>query len=166
MFSVIVLGLGGVVSVYASLPSPEGVVNGCYSDTTGQLSVIDSTATCGSGNTALDWDRGVLAYGYLELDTSDPEAFAPTLSHSRGVASVTLSPTATVGYCIELSGSLESNMRFPHVQTTASDVERPLIFLANTSSSIATAVSDACSASTDAFIDVSGSPVGVYFSVF
>ena len=166
LLGAVVIGVGGAASVYASLPSPEGVVNGCYSNTTGQLSVIDSTATCGIGNTALDWDRGVLAFGYLELDTSDPEEFVPVLSHSRGVGSVTLSPTATVGYCIELSGSLESNMRFPHIQATAGDVERPLIFLANTSSSMATVVSDACSASTDAFIDTAGSPVGVNFSIF
>lgn len=42
---------------YASIPGPTGVINGCYKNTDGSLKVIDSTATCPNGYTALNWNQ-------------------------------------------------------------------------------------------------------------
>jgi len=42
----------------AAIPDSSGVIHGCYVTNTGQLSVIDSaTASCGAGQTALDWNQ-------------------------------------------------------------------------------------------------------------
>lgn len=50
-----VLLLGGIA--YASIPAPDGTINGCRKNTDGSLRVIDSTATCPSGYTALNWNQ-------------------------------------------------------------------------------------------------------------
>lgn len=46
---------GGIA--YASIPAPDGTINGCRKNTDGSLRVIDSTATCASGWTALNWSQ-------------------------------------------------------------------------------------------------------------
>ena len=44
-------------AVYASIPGPGGIINGCRKNSDGSLKVIDSAATCGNGYTALDWNQ-------------------------------------------------------------------------------------------------------------
>lgn len=51
--------VGGFVA-YASIPGPTGVINGCYKTSDpgkGVLGVIDSTQSCPSGYTALNWNQ-------------------------------------------------------------------------------------------------------------
>lgn len=161
----LLVGAGSAVGVMASIPSSQGLIHGCYSDQDGKLSVVDSTGSCGTGDTALNWDRGVLAYGLLSVDVSNPNNPLIVVGQDRGIASVTLSPSVELGYCIELSGSLENDMRFPHVQSTSVGATGPISVLANTGVMTGT-VSDACDSTTDVFIDMSASTTGVYFSVF
>jgi hypothetical protein len=47
----LVIWLGA--SALASIPGPTGVINSCYSNTSGALRVIDSAATCDRGETQL-----------------------------------------------------------------------------------------------------------------
>jgi len=47
--------LAGVV--YASIPGPGGVINGCYQHSSGKLRVIDSAATCLPDEVALNWNQ-------------------------------------------------------------------------------------------------------------
>ncbi len=49
-------GLGAGIA-YASIPGPDGVINGCYKDSTGMLIAIDSSASCPTGYTALNWNQ-------------------------------------------------------------------------------------------------------------
>ena len=52
----LLVALGGAAE--AAIPDNSGVVHGCYVTNTGQLSVIDSSsASCGVGQTALDWNQ-------------------------------------------------------------------------------------------------------------
>jgi hypothetical protein len=39
----------------ASIPAPDGTINGCRQDSTGNLRVIDSEETCPSGWSPLNW---------------------------------------------------------------------------------------------------------------
>ncbi len=53
---------GGVVfgiasAVQASIPDASGVIHGCYMKSGGSLSVIDSAASCKSGQTSLNWNQ-------------------------------------------------------------------------------------------------------------
>src|SRR5712692_7047691 len=65
----LVVAIGG--AALASIPGPNGVVNSCYSNTTGALRVIDSAASCGRGETPLgllspavvDFARPYVAFG-------------------------------------------------------------------------------------------------------
>lgn len=52
------LGAAGGVA-YSSIPDSQGVIHGCYDDTTGALRVIDTDASgvCRGGETALDWNQ-------------------------------------------------------------------------------------------------------------
>ena len=52
------LGAAGGVA-YSSIPDAQGVIHGCYDDTTGALRVIDTDASgvCRGGETALDWNQ-------------------------------------------------------------------------------------------------------------
>lgn len=58
--SSVLLVLGSIVA-YASIPSPSGIVNGCYTtqvfNGVHSLGVIDSTGTCPAGTVALDWNQ-------------------------------------------------------------------------------------------------------------
>jgi hypothetical protein len=47
--------VGGVA--VASIPGPTGVINGCRSNSTGLVYVIDSSATCGFNMTPLPWNQ-------------------------------------------------------------------------------------------------------------
>jgi len=49
--------VGGVA--YSSIPDPQGVIHGCYDNTTGALRVIDTAGpdVCRGGETALDWNQ-------------------------------------------------------------------------------------------------------------
>ena len=54
-FVALLVALGGAAE--AAIPDSSGVIHGCYSNT-GQLSVIDSSnASCGAGQTALNWNQ-------------------------------------------------------------------------------------------------------------
>jgi hypothetical protein len=52
------LGAAGGVA-YSAIPDGQGVIHGCYEDTTGALRVIDTDAAgvCRGGETALDWNQ-------------------------------------------------------------------------------------------------------------
>jgi len=52
------LGAAGGVA-YSSIPDAQGVIHGCYDDTTGALRVIDTdgSGVCRGGETALDWNQ-------------------------------------------------------------------------------------------------------------
>jgi hypothetical protein len=53
------IALGAVGGVaYSSIPDPQGVIHGCYDNTTGALRVIDSPSdVCRGGEIALDWNQ-------------------------------------------------------------------------------------------------------------
>lgn len=55
LLAVPVLIILGTVA-YASIPSSDGVIHGCYRTTNGDLRVIDSEATCDTDETALNWN--------------------------------------------------------------------------------------------------------------
>lgn len=51
---------GGLISAIAlaAIPDSSGTIHGCYKNSTGMLKVIDnSTASCGSGETGLNWSQ-------------------------------------------------------------------------------------------------------------
>ena len=54
----VALGAAGGVA-YSSIPDAQGVIHGCYDDSTGALRVIDTGASgiCRGGETALDWNQ-------------------------------------------------------------------------------------------------------------
>jgi hypothetical protein len=41
----------------ASIPGPNGVINGCVKKTSGAVTVIDSAAKCPTGTTPLNWNQ-------------------------------------------------------------------------------------------------------------
>jgi hypothetical protein len=53
--AVIMLVGGGIA--YASIPGPDGVISACYKPSDGKLFVIDSSASCPSGTTSLNWNQ-------------------------------------------------------------------------------------------------------------
>jgi len=60
IFAVLAAAVIGTGVAYASIPGPAGVINGCYKNSNpgqGALIVIDSTASCPSGTTALNWSQ-------------------------------------------------------------------------------------------------------------
>src|SRR5687768_4568474 len=52
-------GLIAVASAitYASIPAPNGVINGCYGKSGGSLRIIDSQQKCGSNETSLNFNQ-------------------------------------------------------------------------------------------------------------
>jgi hypothetical protein len=46
---------GGVA--YAAIPGPGGVIQACYTKSGGALRVVDSAASCKSGETSLNWSQ-------------------------------------------------------------------------------------------------------------
>jgi hypothetical protein len=55
VLAVALLAVAGLA--VASIPGSDGVISGCYKNSTGQLSVIDSGATCPNGTTLLQWNH-------------------------------------------------------------------------------------------------------------
>jgi hypothetical protein len=58
----LVLATGAVLAAvrgiaYASIPGPDGLINGCRHKNSGALRVIDSEATCSSSEVALNWNQ-------------------------------------------------------------------------------------------------------------
>ena len=54
----VVLGVMLIAGIaVASIPGPDGVIHGCYKTSDGKLRVIDSSASCASGETALAWNQ-------------------------------------------------------------------------------------------------------------
>lgn len=59
--ALVLVAAGGVA--YASIPAPDGTINGCRKNTDGTLRVIDSTSSCPAGFTPLNWKQnGVSDY--------------------------------------------------------------------------------------------------------
>lgn len=57
--ALLVIGIGAGIA-YASIPGPDGVIHACYKNSNpaqGALIAIDSTASCPSGYTALNWNQ-------------------------------------------------------------------------------------------------------------
>lgn len=50
-------GAVGAGVAYASIPGSNGVINGCYKSSGGDLKVIDSSASCASGYKPLNWNQ-------------------------------------------------------------------------------------------------------------
>ena len=150
--SAFVLGVGGTFAVFAAIPSAQGVINGCRSDLNGQLRVVDSTATCGSNQSSLQWDRGLLAYGHIlndavNIDLPEEQAFNMTL-----VPSLTQSDDAA---CISVEQSAKSKIRFASlaVSSYASTTNNALSVLIDGKSQTETDTIDAyCPSSTDVLV--------------
>ncbi|SDH86161.1 Collagen triple helix repeat-containing protein [Actinokineospora alba] len=51
-----ILVIGGGIAV-AEIPGPDGVIKSCYTKSTGTIKVIDSAASCRSGETTLTWNQ-------------------------------------------------------------------------------------------------------------
>jgi hypothetical protein len=84
--------VGSAAIAWASIPGPDGVIHGCYKNNNpaqGAIIVVDHTASCPSGYTALNWnqtgpqgpagDDGVSGYESVY-------APAPALAHGAGQA--------------------------------------------------------------------------------
>ena len=113
--AIVVGGLSvGVAS--AAIPDGSGVIHGCY-DNKGALRIIDdSTTTCKSQETTLNWSQSnasggdqALAYGQLHFwNDNGPHAEFYTQT-SSGIASVRPIANALVpeveGACVDLSSS-------------------------------------------------------------
>lgn len=54
ILAAVLLLVGGVA--YASIPGPDGVIHGCLASS-GKILIIDSSASCASGTTALNWNQ-------------------------------------------------------------------------------------------------------------
>lgn len=76
-----VIALGTLVSstASASIPATDGTIHSCYRPTgvaQGELVVIDDTATCPTGYTALDWNQqgpaGVSGYEIVTVVQTNP----------------------------------------------------------------------------------------------
>jgi len=117
----ILLGAGATVAVFASIPSIHGVINGCRSDTSGQISVIGSSASCEAGQTSLKWDRGLLGYAYQpDVDTSDF-----TMPFTKGSMALTVTKVEENGnysLCVDLPGDIASAARFATVNGAVGDL--------------------------------------------
>lgn len=70
--AMLTLAVGGIA--YASIPASDGTINGCRKTTDGSLRVIDSTASCPSGYTALNWNQPYTFY----RTTNGPFAVPPS----------------------------------------------------------------------------------------
>ena len=73
------LAIAGVA--VASIPASDGTIHGCYKNSTGDLRVIDSTATCPNGTTPLNWNQtgpqgppGPAGLGGVHVVTAVPPA--------------------------------------------------------------------------------------------
>jgi hypothetical protein len=53
----IVATLGLVAFAQAAIPGADGVINGCYNKTTGNLRVVDSGSPCTNAESALSWNQ-------------------------------------------------------------------------------------------------------------
>jgi hypothetical protein len=76
------LALGGVA--YASIPDPDGLIHGCYRNTSGDMRVIDSEETCQSNETPLNWQQAapagfLLSVSYTPWSTSIPAGSTSTV---------------------------------------------------------------------------------------
>jgi hypothetical protein len=59
---------------WASIPAPGGTINGCRKNTDGSMRVIDSTASCPSGYTALNWNQAG-GVGALTVQANESVAY-------------------------------------------------------------------------------------------
>lgn len=158
--SAVFLGVGATVAAFASIPSVQGVINGCRSDLSGQLSVVDSNASCDTGQTSLTWDRGVVAYGHLTYAGNQLELVS---GQSLNMSQVTPSfqDPAALG-CLDLPASIENNVRFVSLAgSAAADAEQ--VYVKNMSQEETDMVASYCGGTADILIMGSGS---VYLSVY
>jgi hypothetical protein len=99
--------LGGVA--VASIPSADGVINGCRKNSTGDLRVIDSAASCPNGFTPLKWNQmgpqgPAGANGVSGLETRSATATADANS-IKSVAVVCSSGKKALGGGVELGNA-------------------------------------------------------------
>jgi len=57
LIGIIVTLLAIPLIAYASIPGPDGVIHACYKNTDGSTRIIDSSACCPNGYTALNWNQ-------------------------------------------------------------------------------------------------------------
>jgi hypothetical protein len=81
-----VLLVAGFGVAQASIPGPDGTIHGCYKNSNGDLSVVDSTESCPTGYTALNWSGGggTGSTGYEVIGGTVVEGVPLTLSCPTG----------------------------------------------------------------------------------
>jgi len=124
IFSILALLIFGGIA-YASIPDSSGVIHGCYKNSTGSLKVIDdSSQTCASGETALNWNQtgpqgatgpqgpqgpsGLNAVTQVDTHYTVPAESSPT--HLNFISRCPESATQTYS---PLSGGFEANLPDP-----------------------------------------------------
>lgn len=145
-----VAGSAVTVAVFAAIPSVEGVINGCYSNTSGALKVVDSTATCSSGETNLKWDRGLIAYAHVHLNDTTNN-YETVSGQSTNIDSI-LSPNE--GFegqvaCLKLDSSVAGSIRFALTSALPSVSSANPVAIAGNSGSEDAYISMYCSSGTD-----------------
>lgn len=94
LIGTLLLLVGGVA--YASIPSPDGTISGCYNNANGSLKVIDTEAgaSCSGNETALNWDQPEVPIGdQLTLRVFDDMGPIPAQSFGTAFAQC---PSGTV----------------------------------------------------------------------
>src|SRR6266852_2835409 len=112
----VVLG-AGVGFAFASIPAPNGTISGCYKTSNpgqGALIVIDSTATCPSGTTPLNWNQtgpqgpaGPSTMGSSGLDEIDPGPFYITVQAPSDGGTVGATVTCPADHPYIVTGGIQ-----------------------------------------------------------
>jgi hypothetical protein len=112
--------VGGVTTavVMAAIPDSNRIIHGCRANSGGSLRVIDSSATCKSAETALDWSQGNLAYARVLGDGTIDQ------NNSFNVTSISkvFPDNGSEGFCFTVNGPVK-NIVFNAEQSGAGMVD-------------------------------------------
>lgn len=116
--------LAGCMSFIAGavLPDSEGAFYACRDDSAGSITMTTVNTACGSGESGMQWDRGVIGYAYSpSLNTGDE--YVEYLKGNMPVAVTKISSgQGTYVLCVDLPQDVLLSARFATVDGSAGDL--------------------------------------------
>lgn len=119
--AIVAVGVAALpAAVNALLPVVNGTFYACKSDNDGQMRATSDAVSCSPGESAMQWDRGIIGYAYAPQPVD-----VDSVSFTEGDVSITITrvfQNGNINSCVEMPGDIASKARFVTVNGNANDL--------------------------------------------
>lgn len=118
--AIVAVGLALPAVVNALLPVVNGTFHACKSDSNGAMRATSDAVSCESGESAMQWDRGIIGFAYAPQPVD-----VDSVAFTEGDVAINITrvfQNGNMNSCVDMPGDIANKARFVTVNGGANDL--------------------------------------------